>query len=286
MGIIDMASNEISTTAVPEEIIQEAVDTTYKLGRQAGRRLVRVGFLSGLSGLTIGSAVSYFLTRRLLETKYNQIAEEEIAEMREHYQNKIVALENNGTKPSIEEIVREKGYSSASVKPPMAVTPPTAVVEAAAELLEEEVETAVVEEPPKPQNRNIFEEARVVDDWNYDKERARRTPMRPYVIHYDEREELPYEEGTLTYYSADDVLCNELDEVIGDPDRDRIVGEANLELFGHGSNDAHIVYIRNDTLEAQYEVVKSPNSYAEEVHGFEHADTKRRRKKRYSHDDE
>jgi hypothetical protein len=45
-----------------------------------------------------------------------------------------------------------------------------------------------------------------------------------------------------------------------------------LDRFGHGSNDPSIVYIRNDTLEIIYEVVKSPHYYAEEVHGFKHED--------------
>lgn len=268
------------------EVLQEA-DAAFDLEQQASRRFIGAGFLVGLSGLLIGAAGGYFFCQRKMETKYNQIVEDEIAEMREHYQNKMVALENTTTKEDfedLEEIVRDKGYS---VAPPMAVTPPPAVMEAAEEILVTP-EIPVTEEPPQveAQTRNIFEEAQVVDDWDYYKERAKRTPMRPYVIHYDEREEIPYEESTLTYYEADDVLCNELDEVIADPDRERIIGEANLEKFGHGSNDPSVVYIRNDTLEAQYEVVRSPNSYAEEVHGFEHTDTKRRRKTRSSHEDE
>jgi hypothetical protein len=174
----------------------------------------------------------------------------------------------------------KEGYSA---EPPMAVTPPTAVVEAAAEAAEE---SEVVPVTQTEVLRNVFDEARVVDTWDYQKELKRRSPVRPYVIHYDEREAKPYEESTMTYYEGDDVLCNELDEVIAEPDRDRIIGEANLEKFGHGSNDAHIVYVRNDALEAQYEVIRSPNSYAEEVHGFTHADTRRRRKERSTHDDE
>ncbi len=162
----------------------------------------------------------------------------------------------------------------------MAITPPTAIVEAA-ELFDdgkEKSQPPIIEDLPK--TRNVFEEAAVVDNWDYHKERQRRSPLRPYVIHYDERDEKPYVEGTLTYYTEDDVLCNELDEVIAESERERLVGDANLEKFGHGSNDAQIVYIRNDALETQYEIVRSPNSYAKEVYGLEHADTSRRRKKR------
>lgn len=234
-------------------------------------------------GLAAGAAGGYFIAQRLLETKYNKIAETEIAEMREHYKNKEVARENTAAKEDLEDIIREKGYSVAT---PMAVTPPAAVVEAAANAAEEAEVPKIVKEVKPIEVRNVFAEARVIDTWQHHKELAKRSPVRPYVIHYDEREERPYEEGTLTYYDADDVLCDEHDEVIGKDDRDQIIGEANLNKFGHGSNDASIVYIRNDRLETQYEVVRSPNSYAEEVHGFEHADTKRYRKRRISDDDE
>lgn len=289
----------MSETPVSEastEILQEAVDTTYDLGREAGRRLVRMSFFSGFGGLVVGSAASYFLTRRILETKYNKITEEEIAVMREHYRNKMVALDNENNKAKLEDIVKEQGYSvNEETEPPMAVSPPLAVVEAATEDVlnaAAELETispSEIETPEEPGNlavRNVFEEVQKSGDWNYHKELAKRSPVRPYVIHIDEREEQPYDEITLTYYEGDDVLCDERDEVIGNPDRDRMVGETNLERFGHGSNNDHVVYIRNDKLEAQYEIVRSPNSYAKEVHGFEHADTRRPRRGRLPYDDE
>jgi len=273
---------------VPVEVAEQAVDEFADLVKnEYHRRVPIIGFGAFLIGALAGAAGGYFFCQHKMETKYNQIAEDEIAEMREHYQNKLVALENTATKDDpIEEIVREKGYAfpPSSVEPPMAVTPPTAVVEAAAEALEEE---APVIEAPVIQHRNVFEEARVVDHWDYHKEKAQRSPMKPYVIHIDEREATDYDEGTLTYYEIDDVLCNELDEVIGaGAERDLVIGEANLDKFGHGSNDAHIVYIRNDRLESQYEVVLSPNSYAEEVHGFDRPEAKPRRKTRWSRDDE
>jgi hypothetical protein len=119
--------------------------------------------------------------------------------------------------------------------------------------------------------RNVFREAKVEDTWDYQEELKRRSPDIPYVIHYDERYELEdYDHVTLTYYEGDDVLCNERDEIV-DPDRrDEMVGDSNLNLFGHGSNDASIVYVRNDKLELIFEVVRSPNHFAEEVHGITH----------------
>jgi hypothetical protein len=126
----------------------------------------------------------------------------------------------------------------------------------------------------EPVVRNVFEDNRektVPHEWDLHSELRRRTPDRPYVIHYDERHDMEgYSDVSYTYYAADDVLCNEKDEVIDPAERDDLIGEANLERFGHGNPDPMIVFIRNDNLEILYEIIKSPNSFAEEVHGFNH----------------
>lgn len=254
---------------------------------EATRAIDRVGlgyFALGLAaGVAAGAFSGFVVAYRKAETKYSEIAAEEIAEMRQHYSAKATALDSEAGKKDLEDIVRERGYSpEISAEPPMAVSPPIAVTEAA-----EESDEVVDPEPPVPQEvRNVFEENQVKDEWDYHQERAGRSPMKPYVIHLDERDDNDaYDEVTWTYYEDDDVLCNELDEVISEADRERIVGETNLEKFGHGSGDAQIVYVRNDNLEMDIEVIKSPNSYAEEVHGLSHSSSPRRRE-RMRFDDE
>lgn len=227
-------------------------------------------------GAGIGGGLVYILAKRALETKYSQIAEDEIGEMEEHYRAKARALESEAAKRPVEEIVRERGYSSTDEKPPMAVSPPDRVVEEAKETLKDARPDAakVVKEPQEhAEVRNVFEEHADPPGmaWVHAEELKRRSPDIPYVIHYDERDEMEdYDVTTLTYFEGDDVLSNERDEPIPPEDRERLVGEKNLERFGHGSNDPNVVYIRNDVLELVYEVLKSPNSYAEEVHGFTH----------------
>jgi hypothetical protein len=162
----------------------------------------------------------------------------------------------------------------------MAVQPPGRVIEAEderagepdddddSEMAADDVEgpQGVRQPPSEPPIRNIFRDrdGEYEDVWDYHEERKHRSPDVPYVIHYDERHEMDYQDVTLTYYEVDDVLCDERDTVVDPDDRNRLIGE------GHGSNDAAIVYIRNDQLEIMYEVIKSPNSFAEEVHGFSH----------------
>jgi hypothetical protein len=247
------------------EEVSEAAEHFAEYTRRLNKAKIQFYLVGMAVGATTGALIAFKIAYRKAEEKYKQIADQEIDEMRTHYNAKTRAIEAEAAKRPVEDIVKERGYASheTDVKPPMAVQPPAEVVE--------EVQT---EENDESETRNIFQEVPPVDhEWDYQEEKRRRSPDIPYVIHYDERNEMDYQAETLTYYEKDDVLCNERDEII-DPDfeRDRLVGEANLERFGHGSNDPVIVYIRNDKLELVYEVVKSPHSFAEEVHGLKHYD--------------
>ena len=250
----------------------------------AAEKVVRAMDRSGLgylglglaAGAAAGALIAFRIAYRKAELKYQEITEQEIAEMRQHYHDKVVAFESANGKADLEEIVKERGYSveEVSTEPPMAVTPPRSVIDSSQDVVDAEAEAHEPEEvveDSEPEVRNIFEDAKVDDAWDAERERRQRSPLSPYVIHRDEREEFAehYDDVTFTYYEADDVLCNERDEVVDPDERDRLIGEANLEKFGRGSGDASIVYIRNDKLEMQFEVVRSPNSYAEEVHGFD-----------------
>jgi len=105
-------------------------------------------------------------------------------------------------------------------------------------------------------------------DWDYDVEIAQRTVDAPYIIHYDEffHEEAGYTQCTLTYYRGDDVLLDDHDVPLYNAKM--VVGEGNYQ-FGKGSQDPSIVYIRNDKLEAEYEVILDTGYYQVEVLGEE-----------------
>lgn len=225
------------------------------------------------AGAAIGGFVAFKIAYRKAEEKYNEITAEEIAQMRDHFRQKEMAQEAQEAKGDLAKIVKDRGYASEETAPPMAVTPPAAVVEAAEEIDEDEAEEPPApEEDPEPETRNVWDTPQPPeeDEWDWHKERARRSPRRPYVIHRDEREEYEAYDGvTYTYYEQDDVVCNERDEPLDEADRERIIGEENLSKFGHGSGDPTVVYIRNDKLEMDMEIIQSPNSFAEEVHGFE-----------------
>jgi hypothetical protein len=261
--VVDKATEVVVDAAADAaaEVAQHA-EQMETLIRSMSRTKLKYGLLGAAFGTAVGATVTFVLVSRRAQTKFSKIADDEIAEMRLHYQEKIKASEATAQKLApIKEIIVERGYAEPDEPPdeppPMVIKPPA-------------VERQEERPPPEPETRNIFEEAAITHEWDWHAERKRRSPDIPYVIHYDERYEMDYQSVTLTYYDGDDVLCDDRDDII-DPDRrNELLGEEWINRFGHGSGDAAIVFIRNDQLEIMYEVVKSPHSYAEEVHGFSH----------------
>lgn len=116
---------------------------------------------------------------------------------------------------------------------------------------------------PEPEPVRII----ALDDqeWDMDAEVAARNPDEPYILHVDEfvNEEMDFDQETLEYYAGDDIIT--------DTDSTPIYNYRGLigELkFGHGSKDPNVVYIRNEKIHREWEVLLNPGSYAEEVMGL------------------
>lgn len=135
------------------------------------------------------------------------------------------------------------------------------------------------EEDPEPVTtnhatvrRNVFaDQTDPEDDWNYELELQHRNSMTPYVIHrdefFEESEEFDYQQHQLTWYNGDAVLCDEDNDPVFNH-RD-VVGDL---VFGHGSGDPNVVYIRNERLKAEYEIWLSAGRYDVEVQGADMED--------------
>jgi len=80
-----------------------------------------------------------------------------------------------------------------------------------------------------------------------------------YVISAEEFGEYDeYESITLSYY-ADGVLTDEADEIIDDVED--IIGSDALTHFGEDPDDPDSVYVRNDRLKADYEILLDTRNY-------------------------
>lgn len=280
---------------VAETVAEEATQVA-EASREVDPQRLRL-LLGGLGvGLIGGALIGGLVVSKRLKTKYAKIAEEEIDEMREHFRARLVAKEE---KPDLSAeakgITEREGYAK----------PNTPVIEedqdeVVAEETIEEADVVVEESPSQEAPEDGKTKIRLADDptafdrdddidpddgWNYKTELESRTAERPYVIHIDERHELDHTETTLVYYEGDDVLSAEDDSVIAD--KDKVVGIDNLNKFGHGSGDKNVVYVRNDKMGIEVEVVRNNSNYAEVVHGFvQHSDDSHRMKRRGKFDDD
>ena len=231
----------------------EAVEEVVELARD------HIKWMWGglISGLVLGIGGGYLGTRRYLEVRYEKLAEKEISEMRVHFRERMVAREKKPDLSNLNKRVEELGY-----KDPPAPGEPNVQVD------------SEMAETPTSLTRNVFSGQDASDGWDYEVEKASRVEGGTYIIHKDEYGETDNNEVTLSYYGGDDILCDQDDHIIETPFS--LVGDC-LSHFGHGSNDRNVVYIRNEALDVDLEVVKSDKTYAEEVHGFKHEDPPRRK---------
>lgn len=185
------------------------------------------------TGIAVGGGAGYLVTKKMLEQRFEADLNEQIAEVKEYYK-----------------LLRKEGEYSQLVKPAEELAELPKYEDVISEYSgeeEDEEEEAVVVESESNEERNTDE---------------------PYVISVDEymndREE--YDKNTVTYFEVDDVLVDEREQVI--PDVDNTVGTDCLTKFGHKSNDNKVVYVRNERLEADFEILLDTRSYSETVLGI------------------
>jgi hypothetical protein len=109
------------------------------------------------------------------------------------------------------------------------------------------------------------------DEEDYEYEQRRYEPNsseKPYVISIDEysEENTHYDKITLYFYEDDEVLTEDDEEAIDDPNA--LVGDYALNCFGENSGDPEVVYVRNERLQIDYEVIRLSKSYQETVLGI------------------
>jgi tetrahydromethanopterin S-methyltransferase subunit G len=236
----------------------------------------QVAILAGTAvvGALAGGGLTYILLKKRLEMKYERIVKQEIQDAKEFYR-RLNKTDENGENLSPEEVLEDLHGKEATeaLRSYQGVTP-----EENQEDPEAEIETvAPSADAAQTAVQNIFVNSAPIDDsgWNYDVENAIRAehPDQPYIIHHDEffENEKEYEQTTLTFYEGDDTLADDKEAVV--PDSDSTVGDDNLMRFGHGSKDENVVYVRNDRLELDFEIIRSDGKYSVEVLGLDDEDS-------------
>lgn len=254
----------MATTEIPTEEVVEEIATT------SSAVLSSTILLAG--GIVIGVSVGYLIAKRRLEAKYQQLAEEEIDEIRDIYFAKTQKLEGlrvdpQGEKETIQEVMVKAGY----VRPTEQDQRYTDAEQEAIAQANEAAAQAEIEAEQAEKVHNIFHPG-AVEGWDWVEERAYREALDegiPYVLHRDEY--FPNENGwdqmSLTYFEGDDILADDNDTPVDD--QDAMVGLANLPKFGHGSGDPNVVYVRNPELQLEMEIIHSDGKFSEQVRGME-----------------
>ena len=192
----------------------------------------------GLCIFGAGVIAGAFVAARAVKEKYQQEAEEEIAEMREYYRElkkestKVETAEDDSKEESKEE-------SKEDFKP-----------------IEELAEAEEIIKDRGYINYTHYNDTDIEE--NNKEERVDENEI--YIIDPEEYggENGEYDTATLTYFK-DGVLTDEVDEIVA---YNIIGGEENLQPF-KDHPDCNAVYVRDDNIMVDYEILRDPYQYDE-----------------------
>lgn len=229
-------------------------------------------FLIGTaSGVLVGGFIGYVVTQRVLKAKYELELQTEISSLKAFYQEKAknrlmdqeeldeLYPEEEYNLREFETIVRKEEYSEDSSP-------------AEEEFDYFKTDPDFSEVRPEKESRKMTPEQEVpidTDDPLLVEMIENRRNDEPYIITVDEfMDDIDYidDKLTVTYFDGDDTLADTTDRVI--PEVDEIIGSDALTKFGLFSKDKNIVYVRNERLRADFEIILDENKYTEVIAGF------------------
>ena len=220
-----------------------------------------------LAGAGVGTGVTILVLNKKLKSKYEGLAQIEIEQVKEHYkklhkadeystpEGAAEALAAQGESrseevlaenpESLRERLHELGYSQAAEILEANGTNTSAQVLNVFDIREEVDEATRVDEypifPVDPDNPYLIPVSEFMDDSNN------------------------YEKISITYFEGDDTLADERDMII--PDIAGTVGLESLNKFGYGSDSSSTVYVRNQRLNTDFEIIKREDEYSAFVFG-------------------
>ena len=180
-----------------------------------------VSTFSFLIGATVGSVATW----KLIKTKYERMAQEEIDSVKEVFSKKNTALTNE--------------------------------VEKAHKYLEINIENAKKAESGLS---SMVRDLGYASPLNMEEKKESMKKEGTYVIPPDDFGETGYKTESLTYY-ADKILTYETDEVIDDVDY--LIGSESLNCFGEYEDDS--VFVRNEDLKTDFEILLDMRKYSDVV---------------------
>lgn len=225
--------------------------------------------LATTSALVLGSTISAFVTHKVMKTKFEELLDKEIAEAKIYYSKLYKTDEWSDPEVLAAKYLEEQTANDEEDIDHEAIADKAeTIMSNYSSKFKKGASDANNPERAEIIVKNIFDRESI-GEFNYDHEVKQRSRNAPYIITHVEfmQSELEFDQDTLTYFVQDKVLSESNDEYVRDVDE--VVGIANLERFGHGSDDINVVYIRNEKTRMEYEILRSDGSYAKEVHGID-----------------
>lgn len=195
----------------------------------------------GIIAFAAGAAVGSVATWKLVKTKYEQIAQEEIESVREIY------FHNDKDEP----------YDD-----PDDETPKVAEIRSYKDLVDK---TGYVNYCENDVEAMVKEKAKaIVDECNNILDGSKKVEMedRPYVIRPDEFDTNDYHITTLSYYKDGVVADYDTGEVLSDEEVENLVGLESLTRFGEYEEDS--VFVRNDSRKTDYQILRDEEAYSDQ----------------------
>lgn len=260
-------------------------------------RTVAIGVASSVASLAVGSVAGYLVAKRKLERKYEDYANEKIAEARRKFkifykrddEGKPTSLastddEEDENLPIMDEAV------TAILNPVLAQYDPPRQFSIPQKTNGHNPSSNEFVDPydPRPhdtdkdgtpleeaneQHWNVFE--RQLDNMDDDTEEqypvlGDRVEGKPYVISTAEfnADDRGYIQVTLSYY-ADGTLVEEgnpAEEMLKVQD---VLGPNAIKYFGYDPDEPDTIHVRNDRLRIDYEVVKDERRWGQDILGLE-----------------
>ena len=192
-----------------------------------------INVLAFAAGAVVGSAVTW----KVMQAKYEKIVQEEIESIKEAFADRQVNDDVAGEDESSEDEEESQQVNWDEL---------------------EDLDPDELEEPDDEYDFDAYREA--VKPYTTTKGGAEIMAERPYVISPDDFGELDgYRQISLTYY-ADGVLEDEDLNILTKDDIDELIGERALFTFGEYEDDS--VFVRNEQLQVDFEILKDYRSYS------------------------
>ena len=253
--------------------------------------------VSSVMSAAVGGAVGYVVASRILEKKFQEKLQAELADSEEYFREKYQAMystpifvADEDDKDDDTEVYNEAELQAIREATDAADPVPVDLVGQALsagrtyQADNEDNQREPGDDRPAPVIvNNIFQniapdpERTMPSDEVVEALLASRDPAAgPYIITKEEFYENPTdnEQAKYTYWDQDrpDVLVADDDEFNPIVDIEGVAGEDNLLHFGYGSGDLEVLYIRNDLMNLDMHITRSSGRYADEVMGPEVSD--------------